>query len=121
MMLLPTPDQIREHLGDRECYDAALGIEVVWPHLRQDGGYFITPQGKPADHYWNRSPEGVIVDVTAAQFGVNQYIIRPEDKLYKNYLSYEHNPEEAMEAAHNAGHHRPSGDYLECCHLCRGL
>ena len=114
----PSATELKPFLDDECCSEWAASIEDKWPHLEVDSGYYIRDDGSPADHFWNRHPDGTIVDVTSQQFGSKDNLISPSHSSYDRYISFEHQEEEAQVQAHRAGHHYKAEDYEDCCPQC---
>jgi len=114
----PSAAELKPFLADDECSEWAASIEDKWPHLEVNSGYYIRDDGSGADHFWNRHPDGTIIDSTSQQFGSKDNVISPSHPSYDRYVSYEHEPEQAMAQAHRAGHHYKPEDYDDCCPEC---
>lgn len=127
---------------DSQCYEYAESLEHKYPQLKQESGFYVHPVRGVGDHSWNVAPDGTIVDVTAEQhrewpkgkdprsmrFDENemaQYagpkmpeIVGPTHPHYERYVSYERQPERAMQLAHENGEHYSPQDYADVCPAC---
>ena len=114
----PSDFELKPFLDDCECSEWAAAIEDKWPHLKVNSGYYLRDDGSPGDHFWNRHPDGTIIDVTSQQFGIKDNLIGLSHPSYNRYISYQHEPDEAQAQAHLAGHHDSPEDYADCCLEC---
>lgn len=131
--VIPSLDELAPHRWDRECYEVAAGIAQKWPHLQEDGGYYVHPELGAGDHGWNVAPDGTIVDMSATQhdytgeadeqaddykFPPPQHpeIIPPDHPYYPRYVSYIRNESDAQSIAHDLGHEHGGP---EVCPKCR--
>ena len=113
---IPSLDELKPYMDDRECYEWATMVAKKWPHLKQEAGFYGT-----GDHSWNIHPDGTIIDTTASQHKRNHpVVVTPEMKEYKNYIGYNTHPEQAQLVAHDQGWHDPQdAPHYEYCPKCQ--
>lgn len=95
---LPSKKELGRFAADRECYEVAAAVAKKYKDLKFTGGFFVKPDGEPADHAWNETPDGTIIDAAYSQFDpeVRIGVHRPGSLEHKRYRSYdEHHPEHA--------------------------
>jgi hypothetical protein len=116
---VPTFEELAPYRDDEACTEWAQAVEDKWPHLKRHDGFYYE-SGEPADHAWNKHPNGTIVDSTAQQFG-NPEIVTPDMPQYANYISYTEQPAEAQALAHHRGEHYDGPEAFPTCPTCNPL